>query len=146
MPGVLFLIRFNNFDRTVGFYLELHALTLATRSYALLQLCKGGQFSLLFVLWRFCHLYWWCDFTYRRISFWWSSFHLGLHETICQAYPSMSTDPRIHGIYPKAPTSSWVTELLPNTVKLHGKGTRVCLLRLRVRVHEYNSYVTNLPV
>ena len=34
MQGVLFLVWFNNFDRTVG--LELHALTRAARSYALL--------------------------------------------------------------------------------------------------------------
>ena len=38
MTGILFLVQFNNFDRPdYGFLLELHILTLATRSYALLR-------------------------------------------------------------------------------------------------------------
>ena len=35
-PGVLFLVQFNNFDRLRASILELHALILAARSYALL--------------------------------------------------------------------------------------------------------------
>ena len=38
MTGILFLVQFNNFDQPdYGFLLELHILTLATRSYALLR-------------------------------------------------------------------------------------------------------------
>ena len=36
MTSVLFLVQFNNFALTMGFLLELHALTLVARSYALL--------------------------------------------------------------------------------------------------------------
>jgi len=33
MTSVLFLVQFNKFDWTSGFYWELHALTLAVRSF-----------------------------------------------------------------------------------------------------------------
>ena len=36
MTSVLFSVRFNNFALTMGSLLELHALTLVTRSYVLL--------------------------------------------------------------------------------------------------------------
>ena len=36
MTSVLFLVRFNNFALTIRLLLELHALTLVARSYALL--------------------------------------------------------------------------------------------------------------
>ena len=37
VTSVLFLVRFNNFALTMGLLLELHALTLVARSYALLH-------------------------------------------------------------------------------------------------------------
>ena len=51
MTSVLFLVRFNNFDRTTGFFLvppglELHAFTQVVRSYALLSFnvsCVDGS-------------------------------------------------------------------------------------------------------
>ena len=38
VTSVLFLVRFNNFALTTGFYWSLHALTLVARSYALFPL------------------------------------------------------------------------------------------------------------
>ena len=42
-PGVLFLVQFNNFDWTKGFYWSLHALTLAACSYVLLGNMIAGS-------------------------------------------------------------------------------------------------------
>ena len=47
MRGVLFLVQFVNFDRTVGFCLELHIVTLAAPFLCALGVCKGSQFFLI---------------------------------------------------------------------------------------------------
>ena len=50
VTSFLFLVWFNNFALTMGFLLELHALTLVTCSYAFLVPPYTGQYTVSYAL------------------------------------------------------------------------------------------------